>query len=376
MKLIYCIHSTSNSGGMERVLSNKVNYFSNLPGYEVYIITTGQRERPHFYDISPKVKCIDLKINYSETITGNPISRLFKSYIKYFHHKKRLKKVLFDLKADIVVSMFTNDVNFLYEIKDGSKKVLEIHFSREFRLLANRKGITRLLDLYMTNCNDKIVAKYDRFVVLTLEDKHSWKNHKNISVIYNSVTDSNNNATSLLDNKKVLAIGRLTYQKNLELLIELWEQISKKYPEWCLTIVGTGDSKELIEKIDKMKLNDVIKLVPSTSKISDYYIDSSLYLMTSRFEGLPMVLLEAQNYGLPIVSFDCKCGPKEVITDGQDGYLIQMGDKEDFIAKTTDLIENISLRKEFGRIAKENSKRFSEEIIMKQWISLFEELVK
>ncbi|KRD63894.1 hypothetical protein ASE40_00665 [Flavobacterium sp. Root935] len=361
---------------MERVLSNKVNYLSQLPNYEVYIITTGQRNRPHFYEISSKVKCIDLGINYSETTDGNILVRVFKSFKKYLFHKAKLKQILFEIKADIVVSMFTNDVNFLYAIKDGSKKVLEIHFSREFRLLANRKGITRLLDLYMTNRNDKIVTKYDRFVVLTLEDKHSWKKHKNISVIYNSVTDSNNNATSLLDNKKVLAIGRLTYQKNLELLIELWEQISKRYPDWCLTIVGTGDSKELIGKIDKMKLNDVIKLVPSTSKISDCYLDSSLYLMTSRFEGLPMVLLEAQNYGLPIVSFDCKCGPKEIITDGQDGYLIQMGDKESFIAKTTDLIENISLRKEFGRIAKENSKRFSEEIIMKQWTSLFEELVK
>lgn len=375
MKIIYCIHSTCNSGGMERVLSNKVNYLSGLPNYEVYIITTGQRGRPHFYDINPNVKCIDLDINYSETVIPNPIKRIYKSFGKYLKHKNKLKKILFELKADIVISMFTNDVNFLYKIKDGSKKVLEIHFSREFRLLANRKGITRLLDVYMTNFNDKLVAKYDRFVVLTKQDKQSWKDHKNISVIYNSVTNSDNKIVSSLENKKILAIGRLSYQKNLELLIDLWSEISISNPDWSLIIVGTGDSKELKNKIRTMNLDNVINLVPSTNAINNYYINSSIYLMTSRFEGLPMVLLEAQNFGLPIVSLDCKCGPNEIITNGEDGFLINMEDSSGFIKKTSMLIENDSMRKEFGKKAKVNSSRFSEEVIMKQWISLFEELV-
>lgn len=360
---------------MERVLSNKVNYLAKLPNYEVYIITTGQRGRPHFYEISSKVKCIDLDINYPEIISGNTIFRLYNSFLKFILHKKKLKNILFELKADIVISMFTNDVSFLYKIKDGSKKILEIHFSREFRLLANRKGITKLLDLYVTYLNDKIVTKYDRFVVLTFQDKLNWKSQKNISVIYNSVTNSSNKIVSSLDNKKILAIGRLSYQKNLELLIELWSGISKIRPDWSLTIVGTGDSKELRDKISIMKLNNKIDLVPSTNAINDYYINSSLYLMTSRFEGLPMVLLEAQNFGLPIVSLDCKCGPNEIITDGEDGFLIKMEDSSEFIKKTLMLIENDSMRKEFGKKAKVNSSRFSEEVIMKQWISLFEELV-
>lgn len=375
MKIIYCIHSTCNSGGMERVLSNKVNYLSNLPNYEVYIITTGQRERPHFYDISSKVKCIDLNINYSETIISNPIKRIYKSIGKYLRHKNKLKEILVELKADIVISMFTNDVSFLYKIKDGSKKVLEIHFSREFRLQENRRGITKWLDVYMTNFSDKLVTKYDRFVVLTEQDKQSWKDHRNISVIYNSVTNSENQIVSLLNNKKALAIGRLSYQKNLELLIELWSEISQIHPDWSLTIVGTGNPKELRDKIAVMKLNDVINLVSSTNEISDYYINSSLYLMTSRYEGLPMVLLEAQNFGLPIVSFDCKCGPKEIINDNENGYLIKMEDHDDFIKKTLAILENDSLRKEFGKKAKINSSRFSEEIIMQRWIELFEEVV-
>lgn len=376
MKIIYCIHSTSNSGGMERVLSNKVNYLSELPNYEVYIITTGQQGRDHFYDISSKVKCIDLGINYSETLEGNPIYRLFKSYVKSFKHKKELKKKLFELKADIVVSMFTSDVSFLYKIKDGSKKVLEIHFSREYRLLANRKGISKLLDVFMTSVNDKIVTKYDKFVVLTQQDKESWKKNDNIAVIYNSITGDYVQNTSLLERNSVLAIGRLSYQKNLELLIDLWFEISKIHPNWILTIVGTGNPVELQNKIDEMQLESVIELVPSTNSIQDYYLNSSLYLMTSRFEGLPMVLLEAQNFGLPIVAFDCKCGPREIITNGENGYLIEMGDNSDFIQKTILLLNDEIERKKFGKNAKDNSSKFSEQVIMKEWISLFDDLVK
>lgn len=376
MKIVYNIHGTCNSGGMERVLSNKVNYLSNLPNYEVFIVTTGQKRRPHFYEISPKVKCIDLGINYAETIDGNPILRMLSSAIKYFKHKSRLKKILYELKADVVVSMFTNDVSFLYKIKDGSKKILEIHFSREFRLLAKRKGIIRLIDQYVTYLNDKIVSKYDKFVVLTNQDKESWKSQENISVIYNSVTNSGNEIVSSLNKKQILAIGRLTFQKNIELLVELWGGISKKHPDWSLIIVGTGDSKELRDKITKMNLEGVIKLVPSTNSIEDYYKESSMYLMTSRYEGLPMVLLEAQNYGLPIVSFDCKCGPREIINDGEDGYLIDNGNRIDFIAKVSLLIENEISRKEFGKNAKINSRKFSEKKIMEQWLNLFEELKK
>jgi glycosyltransferase involved in cell wall biosynthesis len=375
MKIIYCIHSTCHSGGMERVLSNKVNYLANLVNYEVLIITSGQRGRPPFYEISPKVKCIDLGINYDETTKINPIVKIVKSVHKYFSHKRRLKELLFQLKADVVVSMFTNDVNFLYGIKDGSKKVLEIHFSREFRLLANRSGIMRLIDLYITYFNDRIVKKYDRFVVLTNEDKLSWKNQNNIYVIYNSITKNDESNVSLLENRKALAVGRVTHQKNLELLVDLWAEISKKHSDWSLTIVGTGNSTALQEKIKGMSLEGVVTVLPSTNSINDYYIDSSLYLMTSRYEGLPMVLLEAQNFGLPIVSFDCKCGPKEIINDGVDGFLIANEDNKAFIDKVFQIIENENLRLDFGKKAKRNSEKFSEETIMQQWVLLFERII-
>lgn len=376
MKIVYTIHGTCNPGGMERVLISKANYLVNLPNYEVFIITSGQKGREPFYEISSKVKCIDLGINYSETITGNPLIRLYDSAIKFLRHKRRLKKVLLDIRADIVVSMFTNDVSFLHKIKDGSKKILEIHFGREFRLLKDRKGVMRLVDVYMTHLNDRIVTKYDKFVVLTHQDKESWKSKENIAVIYNAVPDSDNKIVSSLNNKKALAVGRVVYQKNFELLVDLWGEIVKKHSDWILIIVCVGSTVELQERIQSKSLENYIVLEPPTSNIKDYYIDSSLYLMTSRYEGFGMVLAEAQNYGLPIVSLDCKCGPREIVNNDENGYLIEEGKLTDFVEKVSIILENETLRKEFGKNAKTNSLKFSEEIIMQQWLQLFEEVVK
>lgn len=374
MKIIYCIHSTCNSGGMERVLSNKVNYLANVPNYEIIIITTEQRGRPHFYKISSKVKCIDLGIDYSETINDGVLVKIFKSVIKYYKHKSKLKEVLISLRADIVVSMFNNDVSFLYKIKDGSKKVLEIHFCREFRLLAERKGILRMIDLYKTYSNDRLVRKYDSFVVLTEEDKHNWKNNDNITVIYNSFWE-NGGAISRLNNKNILSIGRFSHQKNFELLIDLWKEISTLHPDWCLTIIGSGDFSQILQRIKRYSLESSVRILPPTDSINNFYCESSIYLMTSRYEGFPMVLVEAQNFGLPIISVDCKCGPKEIINDGIDGFLIANGDNSGFVNKVSQLMKNDKMRIDFGKMAKVNSIKFSEEKIMHQWISLFEGII-
>jgi glycosyltransferase involved in cell wall biosynthesis len=375
MKIIYCIHSTSNSGGMERVLSNKVNYLAKLENYEVLIITTDQQGKPHFYDIPSQVKCIDLGINYSHTVNEGILSKTFKSIIKYRSHKKRLKKILFEVKADVVISMFNNDVSFLYKINDGSKKVVEIHFCREFRLLAERKGILRLLDIYKTYVNDQIVEKYDSFVVLTYEDKKNWKASENIKVIYNALP-SKAVKVSTLSNKNIISIGRYSYQKNFELLIDIWKQLSVKHPDWNLTIIGSGDFSQISARINKYSLYDTVKILPATDSIEDFYFESSIYMMTSRYEGLPMVLVESQKFGIPIVSVDCNCGPKEIINDGVDGFLIEKGNTNDFVNKVSLLMENEKLRKSFGESAKINSLKFSEEKIMQQWISLFEEITK
>jgi Glycosyltransferase len=274
--------------------------------------------------------------------------------------------------------MFCNDVSFITDINDGSKKILEIHFSKFKRLQYGRKGLWALADKYRTKQDEKLVKKFDKFIVLTKEDASYWGNLKNMQVIYNA-SPFKTDLISPLENKKVIAIGRYTYQKGFDMLLKTWEQVNKHLPDWNLNIIGDGEPNEISQLktlIDKYNISNSVTLVKPTSNIEKEYLSSSLLVMSSRYEGLPMILIEAQTFGLPIVAFDCKCGPKDVITNGVDGYIVPQGDITAFSEKIMTIIENEDLRKKMGERAKLASKRFNEDVIMQQWITLFKEVLQ
>ena len=175
MKIVYLIAGTFNSGGMERVLTNKVNWLCKH-GYEVGVVTTDQRGREPYFKMSPSVRTVDLGINYDEN-NGRLLKKLTSYPVKQWRHRRRLKKLLQEWKADIVVCMFNNDVSFVWKIKDGSHKVLEVHFSKVKKLQYGRKGLWAWADRWRTRREERIVRRYERFVVLTQEDKELWETH-------------------------------------------------------------------------------------------------------------------------------------------------------------------------------------------------------
>ena len=170
MKLIYCTHSTYNPGGMERVLLNKVTYLSVLPGWEVSVVTTDQHQRPPFYPFPAQVRMTDLEINYSDA-NETGVWRKITGYLrKRKEHKKKLTALLQKEKADIVVSLYPSESSFIPAIKDGSKKVLELHYCKFFRLQYGRKGLRGVIDKWRTCQDEHLVRRFDKFVVLTHED--------------------------------------------------------------------------------------------------------------------------------------------------------------------------------------------------------------
>jgi glycosyltransferase involved in cell wall biosynthesis len=359
---------------MERVLANKANYLAEH-GYEVIIITTDQKNREPFFALSPRIKCYDLNVNYSENNGKGIVNKVLHYPFKQRKHKKTLTQLLNRLQADIVISMFGNDVSFISKIKDGSKKVLEVHFSRFKRLQYGRKGLWKRVDAFRNKADLRLVNTFDRFVVLTHEDQAYWGDLANMAVIPNA-RSFNPAEKALLDDKKVIAIGRYDYQKGFEYLIEAWKFVHNKHPEWELDIIGEGEFRKQLQcRIDEDNLSSNIHLKSPTSHIEEVYLKSSILAMSSRYEGLPMVLLEGQAFGLPIVSFECKCGPKDIITNGEDGFLVQEGNVWELANKIIQLIEDETLRKKMGRMAKVNSERFSEPIVMSKWVELFNNLV-
>lgn len=374
MKIVYTILGTFNSGGMERVLANKANYLAQM-GYEITIITTDQKDRPAFFTLHDNIRCIDLGINYTDDANKGTISKAFSFLKKQKLHKRKLRQALVDVKPQITISMFDNDASFISKIEEGSKKIAEIHFSRFKRLQYGNKGIKGFVDKIRSQQDYKIAKGFNKFIVLTHEDKTYWKGLDNIRVIPNANSFESSEQAKLI-NKQVIAIGRYDYQKGFDELIHIWKMISSHSPDWKLKIYGHGPLKPAFERlIDSLDLQDSVFLMPPTKDIQQAYLDSSILVMTSRYEGLPMVLLEGQVCGLPMVSYACKCGPKDIITDGENGFLIDEGDRKQFAEKLMLLINDANLRERMGMAAKENSTKYAEDKIMHMWIKLFNEVI-
>lgn len=374
MKILYLIYGTFNSGGMERVLCNKANWLV-AHGYDITIITTDQQDKKSFFDFSTKIEMVDLGVNFTQTNGANIVSKTVQYLKKQRQYRKRLANYLSNHRADIVISMFGAETHWLPILKDGSRKLVEIHFSKYFREQQCRGGLWRLSDLIRSKQDEKAIKKYDRFVVLTNEDKGNWGDCSNIEVIHNASIFAPT-AQAELHNKRVISVGRLIYQKGYDMLIDAWTVVAAQHPDWRLTIVGGGEELgQRQAQVKRLGLDGSVELIPPSSTIEREYLDSSIYALSSRYEGLPMVLLETMACGVPVVAFTCKCGPRDVITDGIDGLLVEDGSVQDLATGICKLIENDDLRTRMGaeaaRTVREN---FNEDKIMAQWVQLFNNL--
>lgn len=376
MKIIYCTHSTYNPGGMERVLYNKVKYLSEQMHWDVTVVTTDQHNRPPFYPFPKSVRMVDLGINYSEDNVKGAFGKICGYLKKRKKHRKLLEELLTKEKADIVVSLYPSESSFIPDIKDGSKKVLEIHYCKFFRLQYGRKGLLGAIDRWRTWQDERIVRRFDKFVVLTNEDREYWGKLPNIEVIPNAamfVADR----YSDVSNKRVIAVGRLDYQKGFDRLINAWEIVHKsgKYNDWRLDIFGQGEWKDMLQgMIDERELNGSAFINKPTKNIGREYSESSMLVMSSNYEGFPMVMIEAMACGLPVVAFDFKCGPKDIISDGENGLIIRNGDIKALAEGMMRLMEDTENRKRMSLNARKIVDTYSEKAVMDKWIGLFNNL--
>lgn len=379
MKIVYCILDCSQPGGTERTLSVQANYFAGH-GHEVHIVTT---ETPAnavpAYDFSDKIRFHNLAIGYRDVDGGLSPSKLLGRLRRGRTHRARLTALLMELRADVVVTMFGHEMSFLYKIKDGSKKISEFHFSRDYRDVESRsQGYSwakRQFTLFKEWRKRRFIRHYDAFVILTRQDAAKWGALPNLHVIPNARTFTTDSPAQL-ENREVLAVGRYTYQKGFDLLLQAWAAVCREVSGWTLRIVGDGELRdELQQMVARLGVGDSVILARQSSDVQSLYRRAAIYVMSSRYEGLPMVLLEAQAAGLPIVSFACPCGPSDVVTDGRDGFLVPAGDTDALAARLLTLMRDPALRQRMGAAAYADSARFSTEAVMGQWERLFRSLL-
>ena len=370
MKILYTIHSLYNPGGMERVLLNKVTYLTEKLHWDVTIVTTDQKGRPTFYPFPEGVRMIDLGINYSDD-NGKGFFAKFMGYMRRkCKHKRLLTELLKREKPDVVDCFYPGECSFVPGLMDGSKKVMELHQSKLFHHQYNRTGLMGLADKVRARMDERLVRRFDRFVVLTEEDAQMWGALPNIVVIPNAAMVADCLAADV-DCKRVIAVGRLDYQKSFDRLIEAWN-IVQQSPEskgWRLDIFGQGEWKEMLQGlIDKYNLQGSARINAPTTNIGEEYSRSAMLVMSSHYEGFPMVMVEAMAHALPVVSFDYKCGPRDIIDHGTNGLIVPDGDIPALAAALLRLMTDDKLRKTMSENAKNIVNRYSEDKVMEQWV--------
>lgn len=382
MKLVFCTPQIIGSGGVERVLAQRLNYFVEKFGYDVTVITTENNSiiyenKPLFFYFNSKIKIIDLRINYIDVLSCSFIKNKIKINLLKSNHLKRLNTIVNEIKPDILISLGDVDRNITYKSNYKCKKILEHHVSKKCFTgeLTKNNFLDKLKIKYREYREKSYITKYDKFLVLTEEDKQAWGDER-IKVVNNPLPFDSEEVSNC-KNKKIISIGRLDEQKGFDILIDVWKKVNAKHPDWILEIYGEGSlRKKLQEKIDLLNLEDSLILKGNEKNIQSKYLENSIYVMSSRYEGFGMVLIEAMSCGLPLISFDCPCGPKDIIKDGENGFLVEFGNIEEMAEKINYLIENEEKRIEMGKKSKELSCNYSEEKIMKQWKELFENLLE
>ena len=274
MRIVYLYSSFTIAGGADRVVIEKANYMAEH-GNDVTIITDSQHNRQAFYPLSSKVKLMDLAIDFEQEYKYNTLIRIF-IYLKLIKkYKRELTKYLYKEKPDIVITTLGRNMDFLTSIKDGSIKIGESHIAkpyiRNFHLLENKGPLHRFVaKIWMRKTTDNC-KKLDSLVLLTKEDAKNWEGITKTHIIPNPLPFSPSSASSC-KNKQAIVVARMSEQKGYEYLIQTWELVHAKHPDWILNIYGDGEEKEMIKKtISQKALDKVIVLKGTTTNIQDKY---------------------------------------------------------------------------------------------------------
>ncbi|GGK60447.1 MULTISPECIES: glycosyltransferase family 4 protein [Flavobacteriaceae] len=365
MKILYITNGINGSGGLERVLAVKASYLADILGYEVAILTLNNGHNQPFYKFSTKIKLHDIKV----------VGNLFNYILSY---RKGIKKVLKNIKPNVISVCDDGFKGLLFPVLFGKSipVIYERHVSKQ---IENKKDDISIVQSLKTTLKFGLMnfgaTQFHKFVVLTNGNLKEWKELNNIDVIPNPLP-FNSLEQSAHTNKKVLVVGKQSYQKGYDRLLAVWSLVSKKYPDWKLEVYGKLNPELGLEaRTKELGIDTNVKFYPPVEDIQEKYKEASIYIMTSRFEGFGMVLIEAMSFGVPCVAFDCPHGPSDIIQNGEDGFLIANGDIDTFAFKLMDLMENKSLRQQLGTNAIDHVHRFNVTEVVKKWDTLFKSLV-
>lgn len=340
------------------MLSVKASLLAEALGHQVAIMVLNGAHKDPFYRFSDQIEFYDVPAN-------GPPHRYFVSY------SKGIQRTVNKFQPDVISVCDDGLKGFFVPrlIKTKAKIIYERHVSKLIE--ANEKDgfLKSFINRTKWSLMERQAKSFDRFVVLTEGNKNEWPTLKNMVVIPNPLSFTTTTAAPV-ENKIVICVGKISYQKGQDLLLKSWEKVHTRFSDWQLHLYGKENRSFLAT--DQLKNN--VYWFPPEKNILEKYREASVFVMASRFEGFGMVLTEAMECGLPCVSFDCNYGPSDIIKDGEDGFLVENGDTNQLAEKIMELMADENLRKQMGQKAKQNVKRYAADEVVKIWDKLFREV--
>lgn len=378
-KIVICTPALYSAGGVERVVSVKANYFADVLNYDVTIIVTEGHGSNSFFQLSPKVNVINFALRFEELWNIPFVKKVFLYLYKQRQYKKLLTAELMRIQPDITITTLRREINFICDINDGSFKIGELHLSREnYRLIDSRK--TNIIKWLFSRWWQKGIVyhlqRLDRFVVLTQNAALEWPELQNVKLIPDPLFISPD-CQSSFSSRRIITIGRYSYEKGFDLLLRIWALIEKEYKDWQLDVYGMGDPTPYVRMLDNLSIDKKrCHLNASLVSVEEGYLRSSILVQPSRTEGFGLVIVEAMACGLPVIAFDCENGPRSIMADGEEGYLVPAFNVDLFADRLKQLMSDEDLRKRMGEKGQKKSQCYHIDSIGKQWKQLFDELMQ
>lgn len=370
MKLLYFVNSLTNSGGIERILVDKVNYLAGLSAlsYEIHMAYFGKKDDALFYQLHSSISLHPIAIEGDSKSFSKRLMVVPNLY-------KEVKRIVKEISPDIIINENMRLVSYILPFTfKHIPRIYVIHFSYEGLMIMDKESFHNPFKQHvMMWLRETLLKRYEKFIVLTEYDKQMW-NAPSVEVIPN-FTNIHSTDLSQLNNKKAICVGRLEYQKDMPMLIRAWKLVVEKEPEWMLDIWGQGSEySDLKDLIKKLNLERHVSLRGVTNNVEEEYKKASLFVLASRYEGFALVLLEAMNMGLPCITFDIP-GCNNIIQNNINGLLVKRRSEIDFANAILSYIHmQYAEKQRLQKKALSMIEKYSKDNVMKKWMSLFDEL--
>lgn len=376
--IVFLVESLYRKSQILRMFCQKASWLAENSEYHIYMVLTEKTQKPNRYELSSKIEIVNLDINYDNLEKENPIGRIFSYMKKQYLHRKYLKKVLHKIQPLATISMMEKETRFLSHINTAGQVIHEVHYDERYRVKSSNNKLASLVYKSCTwlriNCLTRRFKKRDILVTDTEAMATLWKKKfKNTQWIpnplrvYPPIREQN-------DSKKVIAINDNATETGFNHLIDMWERIANKYPEWRLHLYGNGNMEEYKELVKSKHLSKSIQCYNYPDNLNEIYPKYALFVQANIVDRFGQYLTEAMAYSMPCIAYNVPYGPRELIRDEINGFLIKPNYLMDFSSKLGLLIRNNEMRLNMGRQSYLDVHKYELNQVMHEWLRLFDSM--